>query len=290
MGYKLFFRATDGEISLNMFQNYFSKYPHFTVTGPEASYENENTGARFVFQYLHTNGEGNINVRPEGTYRIALNVEYCVPSFFVTEALLEVEALINETRVAIFDPQPYGIGTKEFNSEKMLDCWHAHNEAAIIEFVRKKKWEEMDVPLVSYDWLQRIWVWNYYMSPLKKAIDENVHVPPIMLFFDGEHTKSGVIWDNVGPIAMPAVDLVAMSIPSFSGAGMEYSVVEYSFLEGFIKKYSSGMKEDAHILEFEKIPKDINNFVKNLKPNQNYSILSMSGVLELEVVEDALLA
>ena len=121
MVYEIFFRATDGEITLAMFQNYFSKFPYYTVTGPEAVYENKNTGAHFVFRYMHMDGEGNKNVRPEGTYRIALNVNYCVPAFFIMEALYEVDTLIQATKVVMYDAQLGGIGTGAYDGEKMFD-------------------------------------------------------------------------------------------------------------------------------------------------------------------------
>lgn len=286
MGYKLFFRATDGEISLNMFQNYFSKYPHFTVTGPEASYKNENTGARFVFQYLHTNGEGKINVRPEGTYRIALNVEYCVPSFFVTEALLEVEALINETQVVFYDPQQEGSGTKTFDGDRVFDCWLFHNEKAIRHLASQAKWQENDKILVSYDWMQKIWNWNYSIPVIQHHLGQGIQVPTMILLYDGKFAKSGFVWEGGQSVVIPNVDIVM--IARNDGDKTDLCAVEYEAIEVFVQKYQTHKEGSTCVISYDTVPEDITRFIANLEPNQTYSKLSMNDIFEEEIVEDAL--
>ena len=288
MAYELFFRATDGEISLVMFQNYFKKHPHYRVVGPEAIYENENTEARFVFRYMHMNGEGSRNVRPEGTYRISLSVDYCVPTFFIVEALYEVNTLIDETKVVIYDPQPDGVGTGLYNGEKMFESWMIQNESAIRQLAREESWKEDDQILVSYEWMQKLWDWNYGKPVMQERVGQSVYVPTARIYYDGKNTKVGIVWENGRPIAMPNVDLVTIARYRQGGGELEYCTVEYEAIEGFVRKYCSHTVGDAYVMSYDGVPEDIKIFIANAKHNDSFMKVSIDQILEDEVVEDSL--
>lgn len=286
MIYTLYFRATDGEISLKMFQNYFNNHPHYHVEGPQAFYRHADTGARFSFVYLHTDGGGSKNVRPEGTYRIALNLSYCVPAFFAMEALYEVEKLIDETQVVLYDPQSGGVGNKAFNGEVMFDCWMTHNEEALRQLVLSNTLEEKDYPLVPYDLLQLVWEWNYAKVNMQGIVGDDVQVPVIMALFDGEYVRTGVMWNDGAPIAMPNVDFVVVKQKEQDGQTV-YGAVAYEAIEGFVKAYAH-IEGAAYVLSYDRVPDDVRAFFAQVTPERKFKRLDMSAILEKDIVEDAL--
>lgn len=288
MVYELFFRATDGEISLEMFQNYFGKYPHYEVSGPDAFYKNENTGVYFSFHYLHMNGEGNENVRPEGIYRISLEVSYCLPSIFIQEALIEVEALIGETKVVMYDPQEGGVGRKGYDNEKMIACWREQNEYALQDMARSGvDLQDHDMVVVPGAWLERVWAWNYDIPLNTKAMDDGMQVPIIYALFDGENIKSGIVWSDGGAIAMPKVEVIVIAKTDPKTGEMIFCPVMHEDIAGLISAYHTKKFGETHILGYSDIPEEVKAFVDRVKPDDTWQRLSMDQVLEEEVVQSA---
>ena len=288
MVYELFFRATDGEISLEMFQNYFKGYPHYEVSGPDAFYKNQNTGIYFSFHYLHMNGEDNENVRPEGTYRISMEVSYCVPSIFIKEALIEVEALIEATKVVMYDPQPCGVGLKGYDHDKMLACWQEHNEYALQDMAKSNvDWDDEERVVVPDQWIERVWAWNYDIPLNKKAMGDDIDVPIIFALFDGEDTKSGIVWKNGCAIAMPKVEIIIIAKSDPKTGSLVYCPVAHEDVVHLIAAHHTSKHGETHILAYEDVPDDIQEFVTNAQADDTWRRLPMDQVLEEDAVENA---
>ncbi len=286
MVYELFFKGHRRDITLELFQDYFGSLMHYCVDDDTAYYSNEDTGVYFVFHYLHKGKKH----KSKDIYRISLNVDYCVPAFFIIEALYEVDAIVNNMGTDIYDPQPDGVGDSGYDPDIMFESWISQNEEAI------KKWAvesaqngDDDEPVVApYDWLHRVWSWNYNKIRIQKKLGSNIYVPAIKFLTDQEMVKVGIIWPYGRAIAMPKVDLVAINKDSDNSDNKEYYVVDYSEISGFVEKYTSYFEGDACIMKYESIPDDIKLFISRLNYSGEYKFIEVDEILETEIVQDAL--
>ena len=290
MKYELFFKSADDGFNLEAFQNYFDGLDHYNVEGFQAFYSNEDTGVYFVFSYLHEDGKGSYNVRSEGVYRISLNLDYCVPAFFANEALYEVEALMNGAAMTMYDPQPDGVGLKGYDPEIMFESWIHQNEEAMKQWAIESALNgDNDEPIVApYEWLHRVWLWNYTKVRMQQKLGDDIYVPAIKFLTDGEMVKVGVIWPDGKSIAIPKVDLVIVARSNNKNNDVEYCVVPYEDIKRFVDKYTSHTDGDAYILSYEAVPTDIASFVADVKYNSSFQIIGIDEILEEEVVEEAL--
>ncbi len=290
MIYELFFKAVDRDITLEMFQNYFDGLANYRVEGAQAFYDNKDTGVFFVFKYLHEDEIGKPDLRSEGGYQISLMVDYCVPAFFITEALYEVEAIINNMKLSMYDPQPEGVGGNGYDPEIMFESWICQNEEAIRQWaVESARNGDNDEPVVApYDWFHKVWLWNYNKLQMQHKLGDNIYVPAIKLLTDGKIVKVGIIWPDGKPIAMPKVDLVIISRSTNDAKSSDHCVVSYDDIRCFVDKYTSYIEGDAYILSYDSTPDDILDFVESVKPEKDFRFIDMDEILEEEIVEEAL--
>lgn len=292
MAYVVFLKSKEGDLSLESFQKLFKDRENFRVEGHQAFYENHNTGVGFYFEYIHTSNQGDENVRPEGTYRIVLSVEYCQPTFFFVEAIYEIEDFIDKGDLVVYDPQIGGKeGAEPFDHDVMFESWKDCNEDAICEYMLGLGPAMDDVFVMPYNTVKLLWEWNYYIPKAREQIANHIHIPSVMAVDYNGDDQTGVVWQQGAPIAIPEVDIVIIAKPDKENPDsgvLDCCALKYDEIRHLVDKYSEGNMGSAKLMSYEHVPEEIQNFFANVNSAAEFAVMDMCDILEYEVAEHAL--
>ena len=296
MAYEVFLKLKDRDLSLDSFQDLFSRRKNCRANGDEqVIYENPDTGVGFYFEYMHEEKKGEANVRADGVYRVALCVEYCQPAFFFVEALYEIFDLVEQEGFVVYDPQIGGrAGGGVFDDKKLFENWIECNILAVHDYMMSLGPEMDDVPVMPYGTLREMWKWNYSIESLRKTLDKKMQIPTIQCVeFEGEDLTA-VIWKEGDPIAIPYVDVVIFarrknnSKADDKNQDYEFCAIDYEDVKPLIEKYSESFFMNAFLLDYDETPKEIEKFITAQDPGVEFLPMNMCDVLEYEVAEKAL--
>lgn len=290
MGYDIYFKSDEMDITLEVFQNSFEERPHYTVEGDRALYDNKDTGVYFVCEYLAVKSafEHKGKIKPDYCFRLSMN--FCRPSIFITEALHEIDELVNDVGLNFFDPQVGGVGAGPFDLDKMYDNWLELNEKAIIDFARSLNDSDPQIPLVPYDHMKALWEWNYTRETRDiafKVEGVTVNIPRLLITVYDQQAEVAVIWDFVQPIALPKVNLILFPIVKEEET-TGYSVVFFEEVVDFLEEHKLQKSNAGYVMSYKTVPANVQNFIDGLKVGDDIEICEMGDVMEQEIVEAAL--
>lgn len=207
MSYDLY--LTSSKLGQTAFERYFGERRWYTINetkrGPQAWYENEDSGVYFSFGW--------------SAERVALNVNYFRPSSFGLEAADEVTAFVEEFGPAIDDPQSEGMGKGPYSRDGFVRGWNAGNRFGHRAILSQTTEKFHTLPGAR---LQALWRWNYqrertadYVNTLEMLPCFVPKVTPVLV---GGALRTIVVWDATIPILLPDVD--AILVPREAGLVM----------------------------------------------------------------------
>lgn len=220
MSYDLFFRTPEGRppLTAEAFQAWFQERPHYTVSGGEAVYANEDTGVYFTFNFASEDEvegmedalEEDAADEPVPGLHAAFNLNYLRPRFFALEADPEVAAFVEHFGLEVEDPQTNGMGSGAYSREGFLRGWNTGN-AMGYRAIRQSQGASDAPPLtLPSEHLERIWRWNRARGELQRQLGEGVFVPRISLAVEQGRLVTYAVWGDAIPIALPEVERVAL--------------------------------------------------------------------------------
>jgi hypothetical protein len=152
MSYDLFF--TSPKISLEQFNGYFTKRPHYTITNAQAFYENGDTGVYFSFDHNKQPPEDEDDIE----HSIFFNLNYFRPHYFALEAEPEVTEFIQHFGCSILDYQNNGMETGPYSKEGFLNGWNHGNEFGYHSILKDKSPQQAPAALPTTE-LEHTWRW-----------------------------------------------------------------------------------------------------------------------------------
>lgn len=300
MVYEVYLKSKTGDLSREAFFETFLRRDNCCIEEGDEDvivYKNPDTGVGFYFEYMHEDGKGEPNVRPDGVYRVAVCVEYCQPTCFFIEALYEIVDLVKNEGFSVYDPQIGGPeGGGEFSDEKLYDSWNKCNARAVRDYMMPLGREMENVPMMPYETLKTMWRWNYSIPHLKEALGDGVQIPSMQCIeLDGDDLTA-VFWRDGGAAALPYVDVIIIArrkkgadCTSSDEADYELCAIDYEDAKALIEKYSKELFANAFILGYTDVPEEISRFMADLKAGGDFMLMDMCDFLEHEVVQEALL-
>lgn len=213
MSYDLYFLPGEGSaLSRRDFLTFFEARENYSILGgadPQASYENENTGVTFSFEWSEGDQDEDVEEFLRGPHA-AFNLNFYRPDFFSLEALPELEAFVLAFGGRVHDPQTSGMGDGVFSKDGFLNGWRAGNSKAHQVFISRSDQQPLAVPK-SINELS--WCWNFGKEALQQALGEDSFVPRVFYFLleNERELKRGVVWTDGIPMVLPSeIDVLVL--------------------------------------------------------------------------------
>jgi hypothetical protein len=292
MSYDLFLRPRSGSVTRESFQQYFAERPHYKVEADQAWYQNQDTGAYFVFEYSDKTVSNALDGDHEPRYPLSFNLNYFRPSFFGTEAEPELSAFVAAFDLIVDDPQTNGMGRGDFDRQKFLTGWAAGNEfgyGAVLGQLRKQN-DPKKIHTLPTAEIERIWRWNLEREKRQAEVGVDCFVPRIFLIEQEGRIRSAAVWPDGIAALLPKVDYLAVGREElaprsfFSGAKRDIVLAEWKAAEALLAAHSSQDGEGWR-LDYSSPPDDIKKFVRSL-PASDKKIpgVTPDSVLNAELV------
>lgn len=283
MSYDLFLKPKDGKFLEIDFKNYFANRKNYNLEGDQAWYENEETGVYFLFELQEPDDleEG------EEFYPVAFNMNFFRPSYFVNEAEPEVKKFINSFSLSVFDPQNNGMGTGEYNSEKLIEGWLHGNEFGYSAILK----DNPEAHSLPSEVLQGMWEWNYNREQLQESVPDDVFVPKIMLLLSQGKPVTAAVWPDAIPSIIPEVDILLigrkdLAPKKFFKKVEDTAIGKWLDFQPLLEKYKTKMESNGYYLFYKDVPKEIRDAVKALSPSdENLEGASYDRILDRELVD-----
>lgn len=278
MSYDLFFQSRTGA-SDNDVLAYFRERPFYTVEENRAYYGNDDTGVYFGLDF----GNGD---RPG--FPIALNINYCRPSYFILEAAPAVKAFVEALNLAVFDPQ--GTMTNgQFDERAMTATWNKGNVAATHEIQNSSADQEtFDLPTET---LKQAWQWNFNRARLQESVGEATFVPLIMFASIEGTTVTSAVWPDAIPAVLPKVDHLCISRKDLAPRKLFHKEPDVTFVswdraEPLLLKHGKADARGTIVLNYQTPPKEIASFVRKLPEELRTTLrLFPDRVMDREIVD-----
>lgn len=213
MSYDLYFLlGDDPAVSKQDFAAFFEARENYAIFGdrdPQASYENEDTGVGFSFEWSEAEPDEDVEEFLRGPH-VAFNLNFYRPEFFALEALPELEAFTRAFGGRVHDPQIDGIKNGAFASDGFLSGWRAGNSAAYKVLIPQQDHLPYSVPKLLNE---SVWRWNYQKKALQQLLGEDSFVPRVFYFSlaNEKSLKHGVIWpDGIPMVLPPDIDVLVL--------------------------------------------------------------------------------
>lgn len=267
MSYDLFFKPRAGTFKSERFAEYFGQRPPYRVEGPQAWYENEDTGVYFVFE-LQDEAE-----HEEGEYfPVALNVNFFRPSPFGLEAEPEVKAFVDAFDMAVSDPQIHGMGDGEYSSELFLSGWNHGNEAGYAAILRDPAYRENLISLPTDD-LIGAWSWNRARNDLQLELGESKFVPRVMFVLIDGQPATAAVWPDGIPIAVPRVDYFLVPRKELAPRRFlrridDQALISQEHVMPIFRRFAATRTDGTLVLNYVNAPREIKAFVEGLTSNK----------------------
>ncbi len=279
MSYDLFFKSRSGASDADVLA-YFRDRDFYTVEENHIYYGNDDTGVYFGME---------VGNRDQAGFPIALNINYCRPSYFVLEAAPQIAAFVAALDLAVFDPQ--GAMTQQrFDAEAMIKSWNRGNRAAIQEIQASS--ENEDAYMLPTRTLTEGWQWNRDRAKRQKEIGESRFVPLIMFASIEGQTVTSAVWPDAIPAVLPKVDHLCISRNKlaprrFFSKEPDVTFVSWEEIAPLLLKHGSADSQGAITLDYDSAPKDLATFVRKL-PEESRTTLRLfpDRVLDREIVQN----
>lgn len=294
MSYDLFFHKPG--LTESQFSAYFSGRANYQMGPRQAVYENEDTGVSFMFEFGRDENDEDeqeadelVSERPDASF----NLNFFRPHYFALEAEPEVRAFIERFDLQISDGQVEGMGDGPFTTDGFLRGWNKGNEFAYRAFLKMEDGPEVVASLPTAE-LDSIWGWNYAHKQYQEKLGERVFVPRIMFLTIDSKLCSVSTWAEGIPSLLPITDglLIGRKPTGFRRLfkrDWESCYVPFEAARRVLpsQPVASTYARPAILLDYVSPPSEIVQFIKSLKPMEQFDGIHPSQVLNRELVERA---
>ena len=277
MSYDLFFQSRTGA-SDNDVLAYFRERQFYTVEENRAYYGNDDTGVYFGLEVGNRDCPG---------FPIALNINYCRPSYFILEAAPAIKAFVEALNLAVSDPQG-AMTSGQFDERAMTATWNKGNIAATREIQNASADQDtFDLPTET---LKHAWHWNFNRARLQESVGESRFVPLIMFANIEGTTITSAVWPDAIPAVLPKVDHLCISRKDLAPRKLfskepDVTFVAWSKAEPLLLKYGTADQRGTLVLSYEVPPKEIASFIRKLPEEQRTTLrLFPDRVMDREIV------
>jgi len=280
MGYDLTFRSRgSGEAPpIEDLHEYFEQRPNFRIDGFTAQYLNEDTGIYFSFDM-------------GGDFPM-FQLNYARSHVFALEAVDEVRSFMQTLDQTVDDPQIDGMSGGEFSEAKFLAGFDRGNRAgyrmAADPSTGFEGWFTRPAAAIEAEWR-----WNLGRASMQERVGESVFVPKISYFLIEGTLRSGAVWSDAIPVAMPAVEYLVVvrdrawpkrilnrdpEILALPFARVEPLASQYRFVTGELGHYQ---------MYWDKPPADVTEFLRTAPLNETaFEGVSADRILDEETMAD----
>jgi hypothetical protein len=280
MGYDLTFRSRgSGEAPpIEDLHEYFEHRRNFRIDGFTAQYLNEDTGIYFSFDM-------------GGDYPM-FQLNYARSRVFALEAVGEVRSFVQHFDQTLDDPHIDGMAGGEFSEEKFLAGFDTGNRLG---------YRQAADPATGFEgWFTRPaaaiaaeWRWNFERGAMQERVGESVFVPKISYFLMEGALRSGAVWSDAIPVAMPAVEhLVIVRDRAWPKRILnpepEILAVPFARLQPIASQYRLVPGDLAHYqMYWDKPPSDVVEFLRGAPSNETpFEAVSADRILDEETMAD----
>ena len=296
MSYDLTFRPpVEPDDADARFAAYFADRPHYTMQGRQAWYENGDTGVYFSFETYGNEDplaelEIDIEDDPDAPPCWAsFNLNLFRPHVFALEAAPEIRAFVEAMQVAMDDPQ---LGTTgAFDGDAFVDSWTSSNRSAARAAVAQGI-ERPDTRSAAD--IERVWRWNLGRAALQERLGDDIFVPKISYFGGPDGVRTGCVWTDAMPVALPDTDIVVLyrdelAAKRFFRTRDQTTIVERTTLDPLLAAFPAGDDPGPHrMLAYASPPAEIVQAFRSAPPTSLESV-TMPGtdqVLDAALFED----
>lgn len=198
MSLELVLRPGDGRpFDLDALRGHFSR-PHYALddgVGLKGAWSHPDTDGTFSFE-LEAPGKLKVVVPTLRAHVVAL------------EADLELRALADRFPLTVEVPED---GPRDgWDTQRFLDAWTRGNRDAVAHFARHAESHGHAPRTLGYELLEATWRWNHGRNALQAQLGDDVFVPRIFFFAEGNAVRRLVVWTDAIAMAFPVVDLVLL--------------------------------------------------------------------------------
>lgn len=276
MGYDLFFKARSGSDQDAL--AYFREREFYTVEENRVYYGNDDSGVYFGLEFDNRDRPG---------FPIALNINYCRPSYFILEAAPAVKSFVDALDLAVFDPQG-AMTDGQFDERAMMATWNQGNIAATREIQNATPDDDtFDLPAET---LKQAWQWNVNRARLQKSVGEATFVPLIMFASIEGTTVTSAVWPDAIPAVLPKVDHLCISRNDLAPRKLfhkepDVTFVAWANIEPLLLKHGTADQKGTIVLSYSTPPKEIASFIRKLPEELRTTLrLFPDRVLDREIV------
>jgi hypothetical protein len=290
MSYDLYFKPRHGSFSEEGFNLYFRDRPNYKCEGPQACYDNEDTGVYFVFELQAERENDDDDDEAAEHFPVALNVNYLRPSYFIFEAEPEVTAFVKHFDLLVSDPQMEGMGDGEYNADKLLSGWNCGNEFGYTAILKDEN-NRSEISHLPTEQLHNAWRWNISRSQVQARVGESKFVPRIMFMNLGGSTVTAAVWPDGIPVVVTRVDYLCvprkdLAPKKFFRKREDTTFVAWDIALPMLSKHGTKNKDGSISLNYMTPPQDVVKFVQSL-PAESRAVsgLSADRVLDRDIYE-----
>lgn len=254
----------DGCVAVEELESFFHRCGHFRTAGTtdhgfDENYYNKHTGTTFVFR-LHTGTIQDMESRysfPGFNYTgLSVSIEYFRPAYFAHEAAAVIEAMCQEFRMYILDPQLSPL-LKKCMAVTIIRSWEIGNENAVKQAFYDKARSEQEEghppeqrlvrPYMPRDVMMAWWKYMYRKEEMTRRVRETpvrVHVPEWKIIRRVGQDKlylAMTLAEGIGYV-IPPCDIFLVKRNRFSEVGAIEAEVLLPGIKEYLKPWSfSGM-------------------------------------------------
>ena len=236
---------------------YFAARRHFKDAKDDAFfYENPHTG---VYFWLRLRCARNILLQRK-VVSAEFELNYNRPSYFATEAEIELSAFVAAFKPRIFDDQMRGMGEGPYSREGFLSGWNFGNLFTIRTIMLR--YPDDNIPSMPTDALRMMWQWNYQFAERKERSGARCWVPKIMFRRINGRPSRVVVWPLGMPTFLPRVDHVL--IGRFFAGEQRFGLASWSEVLEVVQRAGFNTTKDPLELEYIVTPSQIAEWVANI--------------------------
>ncbi|HZO51571.1 MAG TPA: hypothetical protein VFB63_02585 [Bryobacteraceae bacterium] len=280
MGYDLTFRSRGSGAAppIEDLHEYFEQRPNFRIDGFTAQYLNEDTGIYFSFDM-------------GGDFPM-FQLNYARSHVFALEAVDEVRSFMQHFDQIVDDPRIDGMTGGEFSQDKFLAGFDTGNRTgyrmAADPSTGFEGWFTRPAAVIAAEWR-----WNFGRAAMQERVGESVFVPKISYFLMEGELRSGAVWSDAIPVAMPEVEYLVIvrdrSWPQrLLNREPEILALPFAQLEPIAARYRFVPGELGHYqMYWDKAPADVTDFLRNAAMNETpFEAVSADRILDEETMAD----
>jgi hypothetical protein len=262
-------------VALSRLLQYFGPRKYYRLVENKIIYENPYTEVDFFFR-LHGTFFGS---------RIAFaefEINYNRPSFFGTEADIELSAFMEAFQPRIFDAQMRGMAEGPYSNEGFLNGWNFGNRFG----VRAVMVEQPEIITKPADELRATWEWNYRIYERSQLFKDCYVSKIFFLHFEGRLNRV-VIWPRGEPVLMPRVPHVL--IRRFVSRESRYGLATWSEVLDVVARAGFDTTKDSLHLKYIITPEPIADWVANIELIDHHALEDIDPyrIIDENIVEAA---